>query len=198
MMRDFIFDYFKEASNLIIESSDRLGEPISDAILMMTNALRSGNKILSCGNGGSASDAQHFAAELMGRFEVERGPLSAIALTTDTSFLTAVANDYDFDQVFTRQVKGLGRPGDVLLAISTSGNSRNVLLAVDTARQLRMSVVMLTGAGGGELGRLIKPSDCLIQVPHLRTSHVQEVHGLIIHCLCQGIDQELADHASGS
>jgi D-sedoheptulose 7-phosphate isomerase len=109
MMRDFIFDYFKEASNLIIESSDRLGEPIYDAILMMTNALRSGNKILSCGNGGSASDAQNFAAELIGRFEVDRGPLSAIALTTDTSFLTAVANDYDydFDHVFTRQVKGL-------------------------------------------------------------------------------------------
>lgn len=195
MEHDFVFDYFKEASNLIIESSDRLGAPISEAIMMMAKALRSGNKILSCGNGGSASDAQHFAAELMGRFEVERGPLSAIALTTDTSFLTAVANDYAFDVVFTRQVKGLGRAGDVLLAISTSGNSTNVVLAVETAQQMRMPVIALTGAGGGELGKLIKPGDCLIQVPHLRTSHVQEVHGMIIHCLCQGIDQELADHA---
>lgn len=195
-MRDFIFEYFKEASSLIIESSDRLNTPISDAIGMISKALRSGNKILSCGNGGSASDAQHFAAELMGRFEVERGPLPAIALTTDTSFLTAVANDYDFDQVFTRQVKGLGRPGDVLLAISTSGNSRNVILAVETAQRLHMPVVVLSGAGGGELCKLMQDGDCIIQVPHLRTAHVQEVHALIIHCLCYGIELEMANHAS--
>jgi D-sedoheptulose 7-phosphate isomerase len=195
-MKDFIFEYFKEASNLIIESSDRLNSPISDAIRIISKALINGNKILSCGNGGSASDAQHFAAELMGRFEVERGPLPAIALTTDTSFLTAVANDYDFDHVFTRQVKGLGRPGDVLLAISTSGNSRNVILAVETAQRLQMPVVALSGAGGGELCKLMKDGDCIIQVPHLRTAHVQEVHALIIHCLCYGIELEMANHAS--
>lgn len=190
-MRDHIFDHFKEASDLIIQCADKLNAPIADAIEIMSSALMRGNKILSCGNGGSAADAQHFSSELMGRFERERNPFPSIALTTDTAFLTAVSNDYDFDVIFSRQIQALGQGGDVLLALSTSGNSRNVIAAVETAHQLGMYVVALIGREGGELGTILSTNDCQILVTHARTARIQEVHGLIIHCICDGIDNKL-------
>ena len=148
-------------------------------------------KLLACGNGGSAADAQHFAAEMVGRFERERPELPAIALTTDTSILTAVANDYDFAQVFSRQVRALGRAGDVLLAISTSGNSGNVCAAITAAHEREMRVVALTGKGGGRMNELLTQDDVHICVPHSTTTRIQEVHLLTIHCLCDAIDTSL-------
>ena len=157
----------------------------------MVASLMNGGKILACGNGGSAGDAQHFAAELVGRFERERPGLAAIALTTDSSILTAVANDYDFSQVFVKQVQALGQPGDVLLAISTSGNSGNVLAAIETAHAREMQVVALTGKNGGKIAQLLREGDVEIRVPAERTARIQEVHLLAIHCLCDGIDCSL-------
>jgi D-sedoheptulose 7-phosphate isomerase len=145
-------------------------------------------KILACGNGGSAADSQHFAAELLNRFERERPGLAAMALTTDTSTLTSIANDYDYEQVFSKQVLALGQAGDVLLAISTSGNSPNVLAAVRAAHDRDMRVVALTGRGGGDIGRALRPADVHLCVPHERTARIQEVHLLVLHCLCDGID----------
>jgi D-sedoheptulose 7-phosphate isomerase len=183
-----ISDHFKESAELISSSADLLGAAINDAAQLMVQTIIQGNKILACGNGGSAADAQHFAAELMGRFEKERHPLPAIALTTDTSFLTAVSNDYGYERVFARQVQGLGHAGDILLALSTSGNSTSILLAAETAKALGMRIVALTGRGGGELAGILDSSDCHVCVPHDRTARIQEVHGLIIHCLCSAID----------
>jgi D-sedoheptulose 7-phosphate isomerase len=153
--------------------------------------ITAGGKVLACGNGGSASDAQHFAAEFVGRFERERPGLAAISLTTDTSILTAVGNDYDFGQVFAKQVQALGSPGDVLLALSTSGNSANVLAAVDAARARDMTVIALTGRGGGKLRDKLADTDVHICVPHERTARIQEVHILAIHCLCDAVDLQL-------
>ena len=144
--------------------------------------------MLSCGNGGSAADSQHFAAELVGRFERERRGLAGIALTTDTSALTAIANDYDFDRVFSKQVEALGQPGDFLLGISTSGNSRNVLEALKAAHARQMSVIALTGRDGGEIGRSLGPGDFHLNVAHPRTMRVQEIHLLVVHCLCEMVD----------
>ena len=157
----------------------------------MTECLLADGKLLACGNGGSAADAQHFAAEMVGRFERERPELPAIALTTDTSILTAVANDYDFAQVFAKQVRALGRAGDVLLAISTSGNSGNVCAAIVAAHEREMRVVALTGKGGGKMNELLTPDDVHIDVPHSTTTRIQEVHILTIHCLCDAIDASL-------
>ena len=157
----------------------------------MTDRLFADGRILACGNGGSAADAQHFAAELVGRFERERPELPAIALTTDTSLLTAVANDYSFEQVFAKQVRALGRKGDVLLAISTSGNSANVIAAIEAAHEREMHVVALTGKGGGRIGELLGDGDVHLCVPHTRTARIQEVHLLTIHCLCDAIDHTL-------
>jgi D-sedoheptulose 7-phosphate isomerase len=151
-------------------------------------ALKSGKKALSCGNGGSAADAQHFAAELVGRFERERPGLPAVALTTDTSALTAIANDYDFDRVFSKQVEALGNEGDVLLAISTSGNSKNVIEAMKAAQARKVAVIALTGRDGGAMGRMCGPRDFHINVAHPRTMRVQEVHLLVVHCLCEVVD----------
>jgi len=148
-------------------------------------------KALACGNGGSAADAQHFAAELVNRFETERPPLAAVALTTDSSTLTSIANDYAYQQVFSKQLRAIGRRGDVLLAISTSGNSGNVLEAVGAAHELGVRVIALTGNGGGKLAFLIKPDDAHICVPHRNTARIQEVHLLVLHCLCDGIDFQL-------
>ena len=161
---------------------------ISAAAARMIRALLSDRKILACGNGGSAADAQHFSAELLNRFERERPGLPGIALTTDTSTLTAIANDYHFDDIFSKQIRALGQPGDVLLAISTSGNSRNVLRAIEAAHERDMRVVALTGRGGGEIAKLLAPEDVHICVPHARTPRIQEVHLLTLHCLCDGID----------
>jgi D-sedoheptulose 7-phosphate isomerase len=150
--------------------------------------LQEDGKILSCGNGGSAADAQHFSAELLNRFEVERPGLAAMALSTDSSTLTSIANDYDYNQVFSKQVRALGRAGDVLLAISTSGNSANVVAAVAAAHECDMRVVALTGRNGGKIGELLRPDDVHICVPATNTARIQEVHLLSIHCLCDGID----------
>lgn len=168
-----------------------LAEPLARAIARMSDALRAGGKIMACGNGGSAADSQHFAAELLNRFEKERAPLSALALTTDTSTLTSIANDYDYTQVFAKQVTALGRAGDVLLAISTSGNSPNVAAAIAAAQAKGIAVVALTGRDGGEIKRILRTDDILLNVPAQRTARIQEVHLLVIHCLCDGIDATL-------
>lgn len=194
-MSDLIFNHFKESADLIIKSADLLAAPIAEASELMIQAIARGNKILVCGNGGSTADAQHFAAELMGRFEKERNPLAAVSLTTDTSLLTAVANDYGYERAFARQVQGLGRSGDILFALSTSGNSTSILLAVEAAKALDMRVIALTGRGGGELSKMMGTAGCHICIPHDRTARVQEVHGLIIHCLCAAIDQSLDSDA---
>ena len=164
---------------------------IAAVVDAMTAALRTGGKIMACGNGGSAADSQHFAAELVNRFEKERAPLAAIALTTDTSTLTSIANDYHYDLVFAKQVQALGRAGDVLLAISTSGNSSNVLAAMAAARASGVRVVALTGKGGGKMAAALEPDDIHLCVPADRTARIQEVHLLVLHCLCDGIDASL-------
>jgi D-sedoheptulose 7-phosphate isomerase len=154
-------------------------------------SVTSGGKVLACGNGGSAADAQHFSAEFVGRFERERPELGAIALTTDSSILTAIANDYDFNAIFSRQVRALGQAGDVLLAISTSGNSANVLAAIEAAHQRDMVVVALTGRAGGKMAQVLRDTDVHICVPHERTARIQEVHILVLHCICDGVDVQL-------
>jgi D-sedoheptulose 7-phosphate isomerase len=186
-----ISDHFEESAKLKLASAEKLAGPIADAIDRMVAALAADRKILACGNGGSAGDAQHFAAELIGRFERERPELAAIALTTDSSILTAVANDYRFEEVFARQVRGLGQAGDVLVAISTSGNSANVITAIRAAQERGMVVVALTGKGGGRIGAMLREGDVHLCVPHDRTARIQEVHLLMIHCLCDGIDSAL-------
>ena len=147
--------------------------------------------MLACGNGGSAADAQHFAAEFVGRFERERPELGAIALTTDTSIITAIANDYSYEQIFAKQVRALGQSGDVLLAITTSGSSPNVLAAIQAAHERDMTVVALTGKGGGKMTQALRETDVHICVPHDRTARIQEVHLLAIHCICDGVDTQL-------
>lgn len=169
-------------------ATEDLAGPIAEGIEMMVNCLTNGGKVLACGNGGSAADCQHFAAELVGRFERERPGLAAIALTTDTSALTAIANDYSYEEVFSKQVAAIGQPGDILLAISTSGNSGNVLMAMEAARQREMTIIALTGKGGGRMGEMLGEGDVHICVPHKRTARIQEIHLLSIHCLCDGID----------
>jgi D-sedoheptulose 7-phosphate isomerase len=191
MDKQLIIAHFEESAELKTRAASVLAQPISAAVELMFTALSNGNKILACGNGGSAADCQHFAAELVGRFERERLPLPALALTVDTSILTAVGNDYSFNDIFTKQVQAFGQPGDVLLALSTSGNSGNVLAAVEAALERDMRVVALTGKGGGKMGALLTEADVHICVPHDRTARIQEVHLLTIHCLCDGIDVAL-------
>lgn len=183
--------HFSASASLKSASAAVLSAPVARAIALMTESLRAGGKILACGNGGSAADAQHFSAELLNRFEVERPPLAAIALTTDTSTLTSIANDYSYDQVFEKQVQALGRKGDVLLAISTSGNSANVMAAMRVATATGMGIVALTGRGGGKMAAMLAPRDVHICVPHMVTARIQEVHLLALHCLCDGIDAVL-------
>ena len=183
--------HFIASSETKRDAATVLDAPLAAAVEAMTGALMNGGKILACGNGGSAGDAQHFAAELVGRFERERPGLAAIALTTDSSILTAVANDYDFNQVFAKQVQAFGQPGDVLLAISTSGNSGNVLAAIEAAQARELRVVALTGRNGGKIAQLLGANDIEIRVPAERTARIQEVHLLAIHCLCDGIDCSL-------
>jgi len=183
---------FAESAQLKLEASQALAEPIARAGALLAAALRAGGKVLACGNGGSAADAQHFAAELINRFEIERAPLAAVALTTDSSTLTSIANDYSYEQVFAKQVRGIGRRGDALLAISTSGNSANVMEAMRAARELGVRVVALTGNGGGRMGAMLSGEDVHVCVPHKRTARIQEVHLLVLHCLCDGIDFQLS------
>lgn len=164
---------------------------IANASIIVVQALLDGNKILCCGNGGSAADAQHFSAELLNRFEIERPGLPAIALTTDTSTLTSIANDYSYNEIFSKQVRALGKSGDILLAISTSGNSPNVVEAMKAAREREMSIVALTGRDGGTMAKLLRNRDVEIRVPVDSTARVQEVHILALHCLCDLIDVQL-------
>ena len=165
-----------------------LAPAIAAAAATMTRCLLEDGKILSCGNGGSAADAQHFSAELLNRFEMERPPLAAVALTTDSSTLTSIANDYDYNQVFSKQIRALGQPNDLLLAISTSGNSRNVIEAVQAAHERQMGVIALTGKSGGTMAELLGPDDIHLCVPHANTARIQEVHILCLHCMCDAID----------
>jgi D-sedoheptulose 7-phosphate isomerase len=186
-----VASHFEDSARLKRDSAKSLCAPIARAIGVMSASLKSGGKILACGNGGSAADAQHFAAELVNRFERERPPLAGLALTTDSSGLTSIANDYGYEQVFEKQLRALGRRGDVLLAISTSGNSASVLAAMRAARELGVAVVALTGNGGGKMAALLGEGDVHVCVPHKRTMRIQEVHLLTLHCLCDGIDAEL-------
>jgi D-sedoheptulose 7-phosphate isomerase len=186
-----IRSHFADSAQLKLAAAEALAPSIARAADLMTECLFADGKILSCGNGGSAADAQHFAAELVGRFERERPELPALSLATDTSLLTAVANDYSYDYVFAKQVRALGAKGDVLLAITTSGNSSNVLAAIDAAHLREMRVVALTGKSGGRASELLAPEDVHVCVPHERTMRIQEVHLLIIHCLCDAIDATL-------
>lgn len=183
-----VAQHFSDSAQTKLAAMNSLSAPIAQAAELMSRCLLADGKILACGNGGSAADSQHFAAELLNRFERERPGLAAIALTTDTSTLTSIANDYDYQQVFSKQVQALGKPGDVLLAISTSGGSRNVLAAVVAAHDRGMKVVALTGRGGGDLGRTLRADDVHVCVPHDVTARIQEVHLLALHCLCDGID----------
>jgi D-sedoheptulose 7-phosphate isomerase len=187
-LSDRITRQFSDSAQTKLNAAGAMADAIVEAVQLMVATLRSGGKIMACGNGGSAADAQHFAAELLNRFEKERAPLAAIALTTDTSTLTSIANDYAYDQVFAKQVAALGRPGDILLAISTSGNSPNVLAAMAVARERGVRVVALTGKGGGKMAAALAGDDIHLCVPAERTARIQEVHLLTLHCLCDGID----------
>lgn len=183
--------HFTESANLKLAAAQALGAPIARAGLLLADSLRAGGKALACGNGGSAADAQHFAAELINRFERERAPLAGLALTTDTSTLTSIANDYAYVEVFAKQVRALGRRGDALLAISTSGNSANVIEAMRAAKELGIRIVALTGNGGGRMAGLLGEDDAHICVPHKTTARIQEVHLLALHCLCDIVDVQL-------
>jgi D-sedoheptulose 7-phosphate isomerase len=175
------------------EAEQILPEQVARGIVVMTDCLRSGGKVMACGNGGSAADAQHFAAELIGRFERERQELAAIALTTDTSILTAVANDYSYDEIFSKQVRGLGKNGDILIGISTSGNSKNVIKAIEAAKKMGIKIIALTGNGGGKIASLLDEDDIHLCAPSNRTARIQETHLVLLHALCDGVDHLLLD-----
>ena len=175
------------------EAEKILPEQIARGIVAMTDCLRAGGKVMACGNGGSAADAQHFAAELIGRFERERQELAAIALTTDTSILTAVGNDYSYDEIFSKQVRGLGKNRDILIGISTSGNSKNVVKAIETAKNLGIKIIALTGNGGGKIASLLDADDIHLCAPSTRTARIQETHLVLLHALCDGVDHLLLD-----
>lgn len=179
---------FKESIQVKQDAMAQLSGPIVAAADLMIRLLGQGGKILSCGNGGSAGDAQHFSSELLNRFETDRRGLAAIALTTDTSALTSIANDFSYNHVFTRQLEALGRQGDALLAISTSGDSQNVVAAVEAAQAMQIPVVALTGKAGGEIAELMTAADIEIRVPSDSTARIQEVHLLVIHAICRLID----------
>lgn len=191
MNKQRIINHFNESAELKIQAGIELAQPIAQAIELMFTALSNGNRILACGNGGSAAECQHFASKLVGRFERERLPLPAMALSTDSSILTAVGNEYGFGEIFSKQVQAYGQAGDVLLAITSSGSSANVIAAIEAALERDMRVVALTGRDGGNMPRLLTDADVHICVPHERTARIQEVHLLIVHCLCDGIDVAL-------
>ena len=188
-VKKHFFDSFETKQ----KAATTMSEDIVRAINLMHQALSSEKKILACGNGGSAADAQHFAAELVGRFERERRELPAIALSTDSSILTAIANDYSYEVIFSKQVRALGQAGDVLLGISTSGNSANVIAAIEAAHLKGMSVIAFTGKDGGKIKNILKNSDVHLCVPADRTARIQETHLLLLHCLCDGVDHLMFD-----
>ena len=186
-----IREMFTESIQTKIDAADALPDNIARAVDMLVNALVSGNKILCCGNGGSAGDAMHFSSEMLNRFERERPSLPAIALTTDMNTITAIGNDYSYDEIFAKQVKALGNEGDILMAISTSGNSKNVIEAMKAALSKDMTIIALTGKDGGEMAGLMSNSDVEIRVPSPSTARIQEVHLLVIHSFCDLIDNRL-------
>jgi D-sedoheptulose 7-phosphate isomerase len=190
-IREQVIQLFNASIETKQAARETLADPIAIAVERMTDAFRSGKKILSCGNGGSAADAQHFSAELVCRFERERPGLPAVALTTDTSALTAISNDYDYNEVFAKQVNALGLAGDILLAITTSGNSANVIRAIEAAHEKGLTVVAMTGRDGGKIANLLRENDVEIRVPAHSTARIQEVHLLTLHCLCHQIDEVL-------
>ena len=182
---------FEDSARAKQDALELMAPAIAAAIETIVASLHDNGKVMACGNGGSAADAQHFAAELLNRFEHERPPLAAVALTTDSSTLTSIANDYSYEEVFAKQIRALGQPQDVLLAISTSGNSPNVLAAIRAAHERDVKVIALTGKGGGQMAELLGPGDIHIGVPPeatRRTARIQEIHLLTLHCLCDGID----------
>ncbi len=189
--RDCIRNAFEESIRAKQMASARLEEPIAKASELLVQRINLGLKVLSCGNGGSAADAQHFSSELINRFETNRRGIAAIALTTDTSTLTSIANDIDYKSVFSRQIEALGRPGEILLAISTSGNSGNVNAAIQQAHRQGMQTIALSGKDGGRMATLLGKDDVEIRAPSNSTARVQEIHLLVIHCLCAVIDQQL-------
>ena len=191
MLEQRIQQQFFDSADLKYAAAEVLARPIADAVSALVGSITAGCKVRACGNGGSAADCQHFAAEFVGRFERERPGLAAIALTTDSSILTAIGNDYDFNSIFSKQVQALGAPGDVLLAISTSGNSNNVIAAIEAAHAREMVVIAMTGHKGGRIRELLTETDVLICVPHERTARIQEVHLLTLHCLCDAVDLQL-------
>ena len=188
-----VAEHFNESIQTKQQAAQVLAQPTAQAAELLFNTLANDGKFLICGNGGSAADAQHFAAEMTGRFEKERMELAAIALTTDTSALTAIGNDYGFDHVFSKQVRALGRAGDVLVGISTSGNSGNVIEAIKAAHQNGMHVIALTGRDGGKIAQMLQEGDVLLNVPYPRTARIQEVHILLIHAICDCIDAMLTE-----
>jgi D-sedoheptulose 7-phosphate isomerase len=183
-----ITQHFTDSAHLKLQALEVLAEPIAKASERMVQCLMSEGKIMSCGNGGSAADAQHFSAEMLNRFERERPGLAAIALTTDSSTMTSIANDYAFEQIFSKQVRALGQPNDLLLAISTSGNSKNVLEAIHAAHERDIGVIALTGNGGGQIAEALFHADIHLCVPSMVTARIQEIHLLTLHCLCDAID----------
>ncbi len=191
MFEQRIHQHFIASADLKYQAAEALSPPISLAIEAMWTAVTNGGKVLACGNGGSAADAQHFAAEFVGRYERERPELAALALTTDTSIITAIANDYSFNDIYAKQVRALGQAGDVLLAMTTSGNSANILAAIEAAHSRDMTVIALTGKGGGKMNDVLGETDIHICVPHERTARIQEVHILALHCMCDGVDAML-------
>ena len=188
-----VAEHFAESIQAKQQAAQVLAQPTAQAAELLFNALANDGKFLICGNGGSAADAQHFAAEMTGRFEKERMELAAIALTTDTSALTAIGNDYGFDHIFSKQVRALGRTGDVLVGISTSGNSGNVIEAIKAAHENGMHVIALTGRDGGKIAQMLQDGDVLLNVPYPRTARIQEVHILLIHAMCDCIDTMLTE-----
>ena len=185
--------HFLDSISVKQEAEKVLPESVARGVLAMVSCLKSGGKVMACGNGGSAADAQHFAAELIGRFEREREELAAIALTTDTSILTAVGNDYSYDDIFSKQVRGLGKKGDILLGISTSGNSKNVVKAIEAAKKMGIKIIAFTGNGGGKIATLLDQDDIHLCVPSTRTARIQETHLVLLHGLCDGVDHVLYD-----
>ncbi len=189
---------FGDSIQTKINTADTLTNEIAQAANLLVESLLDGHKILACGNGGSAADAQHFAAELINRFEVERPSLPAIALTTDSSTITSIGNDYSFEDIFAKQIRALGQPGDTLIAISTSGNSANVIAAIAAAHDRDMKIIALTGREGGEIAALLHPTDIECRVPANSTARIQENHIVIIHCLCDLIDHKLFGQHTGA
>ncbi|MDP1573672.1 MAG: phosphoheptose isomerase [Coxiellaceae bacterium] len=182
---------FNDSIQTLITTADTISETVAKGGEIIVDALLNNHKILACGNGGSAADAQHFSAEMLNRFECERPSLPAIALTTDTSTITSIGNDYHFNEIFSKQIKALGQAGDILIALSTSGTSKNIVEAIVAAHHRKMRVIALTGKNGGDIPPLLNASDIEIRIPSESTARIQEAHGIVIHCLCDIIDRQL-------